>query len=75
MKTCKRKFEKNNQYEISEHLPINSGSIKEIGIQMTAGECFFKGVKEKHFSYKFILVNVKMGRSQPDLLSRKRLIT
>jgi hypothetical protein len=46
---------------------INSGSIKEIAIQMTAGECFFKGVTEKPFSYKFIPVNFETGRSQPDL--------
>jgi hypothetical protein len=56
--------------EISEHLPINSGSIQEIGIQITAGECFFKGVTEKHFSYKFILVNFETGISQPNLLRR-----
>jgi hypothetical protein len=41
MKTCKRKFEKKPN-EISKHLPINSGSIEEIGIQITAGECFLK---------------------------------
>lgn len=35
---------------------------------------FFKGVTEKHFSYKFILVNFETGISQPNLLRRKRLI-